>query len=131
MADGTVLVRQAADGDRPIDNEVVNVAGTDVYRQRVQVPDPIRTRDTSLTPKGYQQLIPATSTALTVPGGAVYALLQARTNDISYRDDGVAPTIAAGMRIVVDTTLFYTGDLAALRFIGVAATLDVAFYGIG
>lgn len=35
MANGTVTVLQAADGDRLIDNEVVSVAGSSVYRQRV------------------------------------------------------------------------------------------------
>lgn len=36
MADGVVLVQQAAGGDRAIDNEVVlNGAGQSVYRQRV------------------------------------------------------------------------------------------------
>jgi YD repeat-containing protein len=35
MADGVVLVAQAAGGDRPIDNEALTVAGQTVYRQRV------------------------------------------------------------------------------------------------
>lgn len=35
MADGTVLVKQQLDGDRPIDNEVNNLGAGNVYRQRV------------------------------------------------------------------------------------------------
>lgn len=38
MADATVLVKQAADGDRPIDNELVlNDLGAMVYRQKVAI----------------------------------------------------------------------------------------------
>lgn len=38
MPDGTVIVQQATNGDRPIDNVVVvNDLGTPVYRQRVHV----------------------------------------------------------------------------------------------
>ena len=130
MADGTVGVRQATNPDRLIDNEVLSVGGQTVYRQRVQVPEAIQTRDLILVPKGYQQLTPIIATALTVPDGAVYALLQARGGDISYRDDGVDPTILVGMRLVVDTTLFYAGNLSAIRFIGSGATLDVLYYGL-
>src|SRR5687767_10693797 len=36
MSDGTVGVRQDVTPDRLIDNEVVNVGGQDVYRQRVK-----------------------------------------------------------------------------------------------
>lgn len=36
MASGTVLVKQAPDGDRPIDNEAIGSAPT-VYRQRVRI----------------------------------------------------------------------------------------------
>lgn len=89
----------------------------------------ISTFEASLVPKGYQQLTPTASTALTVPLGAVYALLQARIADISYRDDGVAPTGLVGMRIVIDNSIFYTGNLASLLFISALGKLDVLYYG--
>lgn len=92
----------------------------------------ISTFEASLVPKGYQQIVsPIVSTALTVPAGAIYALMQARTSDISYRDDGVAPTNLAGMRIVIDNSLFYTGSLAAVRVISVVGgILDILYYGV-
>lgn len=90
----------------------------------------VEMRDQVLVPKGYQQLTPVVSTPLAVPVGAVYALLQARIGDISYRDDGVAPTTSVGMRIVLDNSLFYTGSLASLLFITAVGTLDVLYYGV-
>jgi hypothetical protein len=39
LPDGVVLVQQATNGDRAIDNEVLTVGGQTVYRQRVAVAD--------------------------------------------------------------------------------------------
>lgn len=37
MADGTVIVQQATNGDRPIDNETVVIEGQTRYRQRIAI----------------------------------------------------------------------------------------------
>jgi hypothetical protein len=135
MADGTVGVKQSATADRLIDNETLVIGGETVYRQRVQIPEAVQTRDLVLVPKGHQQILSATLaavTALTVPGGAVYAQLHAWGETVRYRDDGPDPTSGVGMRLVKDTTIFYTASLSALRFIREVsgANLEVLFYGV-
>lgn len=83
-------------------------------------------------PVGYQQLTSlATSTALTVPASAQFALIQAEAQALRYRDDGVAPTAAIGMVLAVGDSIWYTGDLVALRIIQVAASgiANVSYYG--
>lgn len=101
---------------------------------------------TSGTPGGAgvyvtSQATTASGAAVTsggIPPGATGALLQAVTQDISYRDDGGAPTAAVGMILHggggTAVTNFpptpYTGPLPALRFILIAGlpTLNVLFY---
>jgi hypothetical protein len=82
-------------------------------------------------PLGYSQLTSLSSaTALTVVSGARYALIQAETQAVRYRDDGTNPTSSVGMKIADGESVAYTGDLAALRFIEAAASakLNVLFY---
>ncbi len=90
-------------------------------------------KDTPLSPTGsYQQLVnPATSTALTVPPGARYAMLNVEgANGIRMRDDGTAPTATVGILLTAGTNYWYTGKLAAVRVIagGAAGTLNVLYY---
>ena len=83
------------------------------------------------TPLGYQQIVGlASSTALTVPGGATYALISMEGAMARWRDDGVAPTGSIGMPINSGPVERFSGDLAALRFIttGGSATLNASFY---
>lgn len=90
----------------------------------------IATRDHPIVPKGFEQITTGVgASALTVPGGALYAMIQADA-PIRYRDDGTDPTNLVGIRIA-DNPMFYTGSLAALRIIGVAvgASVNVAYYG--
>lgn len=127
MSDGVVLVKQSPTGDRAIDNETVVIDGETRYRQRVKS----WSLDQTLTPKGYEQIASlAAAAALTVPAGAVYAMIEAETNDVRWRDDGTNPTATVGMKLLADSTIFYTGDLAAIRFIETTATakLNVAYY---
>lgn len=127
MADGTVGVAQAGTPDRLIDNEVLVIGGQDVYRQRVKA----YAQEEVLTPAGFQQITTgASASALTVPGGATYALVQADAA-IRYRDDGTNPTATVGILISAAGVLFYTGSLAAFRLIGVVvgATVNIAYYG--
>lgn len=84
-------------------------------------------------PKGFQQITSLSSaTGLTVPAGANYAVIQARGKDVVFRDDGVDPTGSVGMFIPVNTSISYTGNLFALKFIQAAssASLNILYYEI-
>lgn len=85
------------------------------------------------TPCGYQQ-IAAFSTAqkLTVPAGAVCAVLSCATQAIRWRDDGTAPTASIGMPLATGTMLEYAGNLGAFQAIPQtsSATLDVVYYSL-
>lgn len=88
-------------------------------------------KEATLTPTGYQQLTSlASATALTVPVGSTYAMLQAETQAVRMRDDGVNPTTATGMRLMADTVHWYTGSLSAVRLIEetASAKVNVSYY---
>jgi len=113
LADGTFV---AASPSNPL--PVTNAGGT-------------APKDAIYTPLGYQQIVGlAASTALTVPGGAKYALITCESQIARWRDDGVAPTAAIGMQLPPNSAIWYDGDLAAIRFIQTAATatLNVSYY---
>lgn len=83
------------------------------------------------TPLGYQQITPiTTSTHLTPPAGATYAVVSTEGAPVRYRDDLTAPTATVGMPIAVGVTITYAGPLAAVQFIQESATaiLNVAYY---
>ncbi len=80
---------------------------------------------------GFQQITPgATSTALIVPTGARVAVINCEVAVMRWRDDGVAPTAAIGMRILAGGELQYDGELQKLRFIQEAAgaIVNVSYY---
>lgn len=66
----------------------------------------------------------------TIPDGAKLAVIQAEAQNVRYRDDGTNPTTGAGMILVANDILFYTGNFSAIKFIEVTATakLNVTFY---
>lgn len=69
------------------------------------------------TPLGYQAIAPTSSTALTVPTGAVFAYIRTDTQDVRWTDDGTVPTTLVGMVMrIEDPPLWYAGDLSALLF---------------
>jgi hypothetical protein len=81
---------------------------------------------------GYQRLTGmSSSTALSVPAGARFAIVQVEGEDMRWRDDGVDPTIAIGMLLKNGAAMIYDGPLAALRFIQVSsgALINIAYYG--
>jgi hypothetical protein len=87
---------------------------------------------TGLRPYGFVVVASLTTAkSLTVPEGALIALIQAEGADIRWRDDGTAPTAGVGMFLGNGQTLQYTGNLQTIKLIGVAAgaTLNVSFYG--
>jgi len=80
---------------------------------------------------GYQQITPgATSTALTIPAGARFILIQSHTNPIRWRDDGTAPSATIGMRIPVGVDFLYDGELQKFRIIEEAtgAIVNISYY---
>lgn len=96
----------------------------------------------SLEPKGYQQFTAgfAGAQSLSVPAGALVALIQVNGGGIRWRDDGTAPTTGAGIFLsgyntdnVAREVLQYNGDLNALEFIqdaaaGAPVSVDVSYY---
>ena len=58
------------------------------------------------------------------------AVIQCTGQNVRWRDDGTAPTASVGMTLVVGDTLYYDGDLNAIRFIEVTTTavLNVSYY---
>lgn len=93
-------------------------------------------KDSALQPMGYQQITSlGASTALTVPNGAKFALIQAEAQAVRYRDDGTAPTATIGMWLAPTSAtayiaLWYSGKLGSLRFIQstAGAILNVSYY---
>lgn len=80
---------------------------------------------------GYQRIATLSSAqALTVPAGATFALIQAETQAVRWRDDGVTPTSSVGMPLIIGSVIEYDGDLKAIRFIEqtASAVLHVCYY---
>lgn len=76
----------------------------------------------------------ASSASLTsggIPAGANFALLQAETANVRWRDDGGAPTATVGNLLLSGVEgISYSGTLSALQFIAATGSplVDVAFY---
>lgn len=80
---------------------------------------------------GFQQITSlSASTLLTVPVGAILALIQAETQSVRWRDDGTAPTSSVGMIIEANSMLEYNGVLESLKFIEATASakLNISYY---
>lgn len=91
------------------------------------------------TPLGYQQVNAAGTAAafsLSLPGatnnGATprFAVIQAETQGLRYRDDGTDPTTAVGMLIPAGDSIEYFGPLSKLRLINATAgaIANVSYY---
>lgn len=90
---------------------------------------PVSSKST-FTPKGYQQLTGlGAATGLTVPSGALFALVQVET-PVRWRDDGTSPTASVGMPMSAGDQMFYDGDLAAIKIIatGASAIANITYY---
>lgn len=82
---------------------------------------------------GYEQLTgnAAANALKNVPANVRFALIQVEGQPVRWRDDGVNPTIAIGMRLLpTGEGMRYMGDLKSLRFIEEAAsgTVNVTYY---
>jgi hypothetical protein len=92
----------------------------------------MQTVEQNLEPLGDQKITGlGTVKSLTVPAGAEYALVQAQTQDVLWRDSGTNPEAGTGFLLSAGgPALFYTGKLSQLRFIESAASavLFVSYY---
>lgn len=85
-------------------------------------------------PIGYTQITSLSSAVGfgSVPSGARMALIQAESQNVRWRDDGVNPTASVGMVITSDSILLYTGEFQAnkMKFIETTASakLNISFY---
>jgi hypothetical protein len=85
--------------------------------------------DAIIEPDGYVQLTPNTAQGVGIGNGRV-ALIQALDQNVRYRDDGADPTTTTGVRIHAGESIWYTGDLRQIRFIGETsgAELNILVY---
>lgn len=87
-------------------------------------------------PLGYVQQvgIPASASLASfgtgIPAGANSVLIGVETQNIRWRDDGVAPTAGIGMRIFANGFITFNQNLANIRFIeeNASTTLDISYY---
>lgn len=86
---------------------------------------------------GFQQIATLTTAqALTLPADTVggykarVAVIHPDTQNIRWRDDGVAPTATVGMRLLVGSELYYDGELTKLQMIEetAGAKANVSYY---
>ena len=76
-------------------------------------------------------LVVGSATALTVPPGAVSALITIGDNPIRYRSDGTDPTVSVGHYIAANGNLEVFGDeVKGIRLRSVTSTSDtiVTYY---
>jgi hypothetical protein len=89
--------------------------------------------DAQQEPLGYEQITSLSSaTTLTVPDGAVRAVIQAEADDLRWQDDGDSPTASTGMIIYAgDNPFVYVGDLDTIELIEIngSGKANVSYYG--
>jgi len=91
-----------------------------------------RVADEPLTPLGYEQIADLSSAVgLSPPTGAKFAIITPKSEAIRWRDDGTDPTAGAGMPIADGDSIWYIGNLGAIKIIEQAgsAELNVSYYG--
>ncbi len=74
----------------------------------------------SQKPLGVQNLTPTVSTSLTLPTGAVHAMISVRTAGVMMLDTGATPTAAVGFYLPPGTVMKVDNDpkwLTAMKFI--------------
>ncbi|RBP03792.1 hypothetical protein DFR50_14240 [Roseiarcus fermentans] len=79
---------------------------------------------------GQHGLAPTSAKALTVPSGAAYATICARTAEVEYTTDGSTPSASAGMPLAAGACVALSGPLvvAAFRAFSATGTLDVEYF---
>ena len=90
-------------GSSPPAHQVVPVlfgAGSSQYS--------LRTVDGTLRPVGFRPLTDLSSaTSIPLVSGASLVLIQAESQNLRFRDDGIAPTTSVGFQIFAGDTLWY------------------------
>ena len=81
--------------------------------------------DAIIEPVGYRKITSLSSAKGVLIGEGRVALIQAINQNIRYRDDGSDPTSSTGMVLFAGQSIWYTGDLRALRFIEETAGAEV------
>lgn len=81
--------------------------------------------DAIIEPVGYRKLTSLSSAKGVEIGEGRVALIQAINQNVRYRDDGTDPTSSAGMVLFAGQSIWYTGDLRAIRFIEEVAGAEV------
>lgn len=76
---------------------------------------------------GFQQITTLNAaSALTVPPGATFALIQAESQNVRWRSDGTNPTAGVGEILYVgDKPTLFSENLSALRFIEVTPSAKI------
>ena len=86
----------------------------------------------ALIPLGYVQVtdVSAAVALANIPADANFVLLEAETQDIRWRDDGIDPAAGVGMVLTKGVPFEYTGTIKKLKFIQTTATakLNVSYY---
>lgn len=85
-----------------------------------------------LNPLGHQQITNVSAAVgLTVPVGAVWALIRCEAQSVRWRDDGTNPSATVGMlMLAADVPFLYGGTLTAIKFFETAASakLNIAYF---
>jgi len=84
---------------------------------------------------GFQQItVSTTAVGLTVPQGALFAVVEIESNAIRYRDDGTDPTASVGMLVNASTVPITVCNpnqkFKMIRQGAADATASVSYYGI-
>lgn len=75
-------------------------------------------------PCGYQQLTVSTiAVALTLPPGAVRALITVESQPIRYRDDKIDPTATVGMPVIAGVNFDLRSRLSLTQFRAIRSTI--------
>ncbi len=84
---------------------------------------------TPLNP-GQHSIAITSATPLTVPAGARYATVCAKTASLNYTTDGTTPTASLGMTLAVGACVALSGPkvLAGFQAISATGTLDAEFF---
>ena len=81
--------------------------------------------DAIIEPVGYRKLASLSSATGVQIGEGRVALIQAINQNVRYRDDGLDPTASVGMVLFAGQSIWYTGNLRAIRFIEETAGAEV------
>lgn len=86
--------------------------------------------DEALTPDAYYQVTDLSSACGIGGGNGRVALIQCLDQNVRWRDDGGTPTANLGMRLHAGESIWYIGNLRAIRFIEETsgAELNVSTY---